>query len=348
MARVRTVTGEIDSAELGPTIFHEHILLDGRGAWRPPAEGDEEGARIAQEPVSMEFLGRLREDPYLSLHNTSLDDVDTAVDELDRFALAGGRTVVDVTPAAVGRDPHALRTIAERTGLNIIMSCGYYLERTHAPEVAELRTDELADRIAADVTDGVDGVHAGVIGEVGVGMGFTPAEERILRASARAQVRTGVPLAVHLPGWLRHGDRVLDICEEEGANLDATVLAHMNPSWIDPAYQFRLADRGAWLGYDMLGMEFYYPGEGQSPSDEENAAAIARLIKRGYAGRLLLGHDVFLKTLLCRYGGRGYAHVLTGFADRLERHGVPRDVLMGVLTDNPRALFELAADGRGL
>jgi phosphotriesterase-related protein len=167
-----------------------------------------------------------------------------------------------------------------------------------------------------------------------------------LRAAVRAQRATGVPLCVHLPGWLRYGHRVLDVVEEEGGILDATVLCHMNPSHGDPGYQRALADRGAWIEYDMLGMEFYYPGEGQSPSDEENAVAIARLMADGYGDRLLLSHDIFIKTLLRTYGGFGYAHVLTRFADRLERHGVSRDALLGLLTNNPRAVFEAAAEGR--
>ncbi len=346
MAVVRTVLGEVDSADLGPALFHEHLLLNGETAWHEPAPDDADGWAIAREPVRMEFLGRLRNDPYLSLDNTRLDDVDTAIRELAAFAAAGGRTIVEVTPDTAGRDPRGLKTIAEATGLNIVMGCGYYLERTHPAGFAEMPIGAIADRIVADVVEGVDGVHAGIIGEIGVGLHFSAAEERSLRAAARAQRRCGVPLSVHLPGWLRYGHRVLDIVEEEGGILDATVLCHMNPSHTDGAYQRSLADRGAWVEYDMLGMESYYPGEGQSPSDEENAVAIARLLEDGYGSRLLLSHDVFIKTLLRTYGGFGYAHVLTGFADRLERHGVDRGQLLGLLTANPRAVFDAAWEGR--
>jgi phosphotriesterase-related protein len=272
--------------------------------------------------------------------------VDTAVRELGALLTAGGRTLVEVTPDAAGRDPRGLKEIAEATGLNIIMGCGLYLERTHPEGFADKPVDEIADRIVADIVDGVNGVHAGVIGEIGVGLHFSPAEEHSLRAAARAQRRCGVPLAVHLPGWLRYGHRVLDIVDEEGGILDATVLCHMNPSHADEAYQRSLADRGAWVEYDMLGMEFHYPGEGQSPSDEDNAAAIARLLADGYGNRLLLSHDVFIKTLLRTYGGFGYAHVLTGFADRLERHGVVRAQLLEILTANPKAVFDAAWKGR--
>lgn len=345
MATVRTVSGEIDSASLGVTLFHEHLLNDGSAAWRQPVVGDEEESEIAQSPVRMEYLGRLRNDPYLSLDNTRLDDVDLAVKEAARFRVAGGDTIVEVTPPGIGRDPQGLRRIAERTGLNIVMGCGYYLERTHPAGLVDTPIDDIADAIARDVVEGVDGVHAGVIGEIGVGVHFTPAEERSLRAAARAQQRCCVPLSVHLPGWQRYGHRVLDIVEEEGGNLNATVLSHMNPSLADLEYQRSLAGRGAWIEYDMLGMEFSYPGEGQSPSDEENARAIAALIAEGYRGRLLLSHDLFIKTLLRHYGGFGYDHVLTGFAERLERLDVTRGVLLGVLTANPRTVFESAAEG---
>lgn len=345
MARVRTVTGEIDTAQLGITLFHEHLLNDGRTAWRQPAVDDSEGWEIARGPIRMEYLGRLRNDPYLSLDNTSLDDVDCAIEEVGRFAAVGGATVVETTNAGIGRNPRGLKEIAERSGVNIVMGCGYYLDRTHPPDLMTTPIDALADGIVRDVVEGVDGVHAGVIGEIGVGLSFTPGEERSLRAAARAQVRTGVPLSIHLPGWLRYGHRVLDIVEEEGANLRATVLAHMNPTHGDPDYQCSLADRGAWIEYDMIGMEFLYPGEGQSPSDRESAAAVMRLIRDGYAGSLLLSHDIFIKMLLRRYGGFGYDHILTGFVPRLERHGVTHEVALGLLIDNPRAVFESAAEG---
>jgi len=345
MVQVQTVTGQIDSTALGVTLFHEHLLNDGRTAWRQPADGDVEGWEIARGPVRMEYLGRLRNDPYLSLDNTSLDDIQCAVEEVSRFVAAGGGTIVETTLDGIGRNPRGLEEISSRAGVNIVMGCGYYLQRTHPPQLVTTPIDDLADAIVHDLVEGVDGIRAGVIGEIGVSPDFTEAEQRSLRAAVRAQVRTGVPLSVHLPGWLRSAHRVLDIVEEEGGTLQATVLAHMNPSHADPDYQCSLAARGAWIEYDMIGMELQYPGEGQSPSDGENAAAIARLIRDGYAGSLLLSHDVFIKTLLRRYGGFGYAHILTSFIPRLERHGVPREVALSLLIDNPRSVFESAAEG---
>ena len=85
---------------------------------------------------------------------------------------------------------------------------------------------------------------------------------------------------VHLPGWFRLGTAVLDIVEEEGGDLRHTVLCHMNPSFADPDYQTACAARGAFIEYDMIGMDYFYADQQvQCPSDEEVAGAIARLVR---------------------------------------------------------------------
>ncbi|TIU76775.1 MAG: phosphotriesterase, partial [Mesorhizobium sp.] len=180
----------------------------------------------------------------------------------------------------------------------------------------------------------------GLIGEVGVSKDFTAEERKSLRASARASRITGVPLSIHLPGWERLAHEVLDVVEAEGADLRHTVLCHMNPSHIDLEYQTSLARRGAFLEYDMIGMDYYYADQdAQSPSDEENARAIAALIEAGFGDRLLLSQDVFLKIMLTRFGGFGYGYILKHFIPRLKRHGVEQPAVDRMLIANPKAVF---------
>jgi phosphotriesterase-related protein len=339
---VTTVLGAVPVTELGVTLCHEHLRNDGSTAWHPAPAGDSAGEVIASSPLRTEFLGRLRHDPYLSRDNVSLDDTGLAIEEVSRFAARGGQTLMDVTPEGIGRAPGELAAIARATGLNIVMGCGFYLERTHPARVAKMSVADVAEEIERDLTEGIGGVRAGVIGEIGVSPDFTPAEEKVLRGAARAQARTGVPLSVHLPGWVRHGHRVLDVVAEEGGLLAATVLSHLNPSFADRDYQVSLALRGAYLEYDMCGMEYLFPGEGQSPSDEESAAAVAWLVRAGLGGRLLLSQDVFLKTMLVYYGGTGYAHLLDHFLPRLHRHGLTSQDTDRMLVTNPRELFTAA------
>ncbi len=337
---VMTVRGAMPADGMGVTLPHEHILNDCRCWWNKPIEPDRQ--HLAKEPVHIGIIGELRMDPFVNLDNCALNDEPLAIDELMTFFHAGGRTVVDPTCRGIGRNPDALVRISDSTGLNIIMGGGYYLHTSHPPSLRSMSSDDIADEIVAEAHHGVGdtGVRIGLIGEIGVSGDFTAEEEKSLRGAARAQRRSELPLMVHLPAWYRHGHRVLDIIGEEGGNLRHTILCHMNPSGEDVEYQTSLAARGAFIEYDMLGMDYWYADQGvQCPSEEDNARAIKRLIDLGFLDRILLSQDVFLKMMLTRYGGFGYAYVLRHFVPRLRRHGVSDSQIAIMLADNPRRVF---------
>ena len=42
------------------------------------------------------------------------------------FRRRGGSTLVDLTLDGVGRDPERLRRLATRTGVQLVMGCGWY------------------------------------------------------------------------------------------------------------------------------------------------------------------------------------------------------------------------------
>ena len=337
---VMTVLGPIPVEEMGVTLMHEHILLDASSKWTPMCDCAEQ--RPGEQKVHIGILGALRMNPLMNRDNCRLLDPDTAVHELTRFKLLGGRTVVDPTNIGMGRNATALQQISHDTGLHIVMSTGFYLESSHPRYVCDRTIAELAAQLIFDVGGAPEcpDVIAGLIGEIGVSAAFTPGEEKSLRAAARASAATGVPLSVHLPGWHRHGHRVLDIVEDEGADPAHTILCHMNPSHIDSDYQHALAERGSWLEYDMIGMDYYYADDdAQCPSDEENARAIKALVDAGYGNRLLLSQDVFLKMMLTCYGGYGYGYILEHFVPRLRRHGITQGQLDALLVGNPAAVF---------
>lgn len=342
--KVMTVNGPIAAEALGITLMHEHILNDCRCWWHAPKTPERQ--YLAGGFVCMEILGELKQDPFVNKHNITLDDEPLAISELRAFANAGGKTVVEPTCRGIGRNPLALRRIAKSAGLNVVMGAGYYLGSSHPAKVADMTVGDIANEIVREAVEGVDGtdVKIGLIGEIGVSSDFTAEEEKSLRGAAQAQVRTGLPLMVHLPGWFRLGHRVLDVVAQEGADIRHTVLCHMNPSHDDFSYQSELAARGAFIEYDMIGMDFFYADQQvQCPSDEEAARAIVRLAEAGYLDRVLLSHDVFLKMMLTRYGGNGYAYVLRHFLPRLKRHGLDETALDQMMRANPRAVFQAGA-----
>jgi phosphotriesterase-related protein len=344
---VNTVRGPVSSGDLGMTLTHEHFVVDWTARMVAPSKPAERELYESRVDASMTWL--LTENPGCCLDNARLDDVPGMIEELKNFVRSGGRTVVECSNGDIGRDPLALRDISEKSGLNIIMGSGWYVHPFHDSARATAMADELCEELLAEFANGVGdtGVKPGIIGEIGVSPLFTDAEKIRLRAACRAQRRLGVPMFVHLPGWQRRALEVLDIAiKQEGVAPEAIVLCHMDPSGQDVSYQRAVAEQGVWLEFDMIGMLNYYAGEGQSPSPEQTAAAVAGLIRDGYGEQLLLSHDLAVKSMWTRNGGNGIGYVPRLFLPRLERHGVPGSVTSDLLTVNPRRLFERCGGSR--
>ena len=339
-----TVLGPVDGSTLGTTLIHEHLVFDFRDYWNPPPTATD--LALSDHPIDQTILGKLRFDPFLFKQNLVHGDIDLTTRELAGFQAAGGHTLVDPTNVSIGRDPNALQQIARLTGLNIIMGAGYYTDIALDEDFLRRSVDDIADEITRDIQDGVGPQHvrAGIIGEVGTSSPITGAELSSLRASARAQGRTGAPLMIHLDGWQREGDRILDIIEEEGGDITRTILCHMNPSWHDHAYQARLAARGAYIEYDMMGMTYSYPPTKACPDDGSTLASISRLIQAGHLDQLLMSQDVFLKSMFKQYGGVGYSHLFENLNALYEANGITNEHLRAIFVSNPaRALSYLPA-----
>lgn len=332
-----TVLGPISPERLGIALPHEHILIDLTCWWMDPPEASKKA--VAWAPVSLETLGALRRDPFISRDNLVLLDPELALKEVSRFKWAGGGTITDVTNVGIGRDPWTLKRIALATGLNIIMGSGYYIGPSHPPEMERKSVEEIAEEIVRDITVGVGdtGIRAGLIGEIGTSDPITPNEEKSLRGAARAQRRTGTPLTIHPYPWAKEGLRILDILAEEGADLHRVIMSHMNPTLYDLDYHRAIARRGAYLEYDLMGMEFYGDSLGLStPRDIESVAALKRLIDEGYLEKLLISQDICMKMQLTAYGGWGYAHILEHVLPMLRKDGVTQEQIHTLTVENPR------------
>ena len=346
----RTVLGDVSVSQLGITLTHEHLFFDFCCYWQKPTEHSHKN--IAYSPVDMPILGDLRMDPLGNQDNCLMGDEDTVVEEVIDFRTMGGKTIVDVTLNTIGRDPKGLREVASRTGINIIMGCGAYVQLAHPEGFRELSQDDVAEAIVQEVTVGVGttGVRAGIIGEIGISYPqMTKDEEKSLRAAAIAQRITGAPLSVHIGGWNRQAFEVLEIIDDAGGDPSRTVICHMNPCYDDQQYQQSVARTGAYLGYDMIGMQYRFPESASSPekflqcpSDTESASGILALIEAGFQEHILLSHDHFTKTQLKHYGGGGYAYILRHFLPLLKQRGVTDEIINGILIDNCARFLALA------
>jgi len=298
---VRTVLGDIAPEQLGPTDYHEHLLMRS-----PLLPGDE------------------------------LDDVARSGAETRALAAAGIAALVELTPIGLGRDPGGLATISAATAVHIVAATGVHREAHYPPGHAVRAMDEqaLAERFAADVQQGCaatdDRVRAGVI-KCGVGYwSISPLERTVLAAAAAAQRRTGVAVVCHLEmGTAAH--EVIDLFAADGVAPQRLALAHAdrNP---DPGLHAELTERGVYLGYDGMARTRHWP-------DSTILDCLVRTAERGRADRLLLGGDVARRSSFRSYGGLpGMDYLPRVFAPRVAAEG-GRQLLDQILVDNPAALL---------
>lgn len=340
--KVMTVQGLISPQKLGVTLVHEHLVIDCT-AWRQePVEASKK--KMASSPVDITHLGVLRWEPYLSKDNCLISDKTLVIEELKQFQRLGGTSLVDLTNIGIGRDPMALFQISRETGLHIIMGCGYYVESSHPSDINDKSIDQIAEEIEKDITMGVDdtGIRAGIIGEIGTSFPITPNEEKILRASARAHLKTGIPISIHLWEFEKGGIKILDILEEEKVELNRVMMCHLNPGIPhDLDYHKEIAKRGAYLEFEF-GHGFYYKQFHHcEPSDREYALAVSKLIESGYLDQLLISQDVCFKINLTKYGGYGYGHILRNIKTMFKDLGISEEEINILLVENPKRVLAI-------
>jgi phosphotriesterase-related protein len=343
--QAQTVLGPIAGEAMGITLPHEHLLIDFAVMFREPATGAARG--LSRQPVSLANLGWVRHHFSSNLDNLQLLDEAVARDEALLFKHAGGQTFVDPTNRGLARDPLALARVARATGLNIIMGSGYYVDAAHPPGMDRRTVDDIARELVADLTVGVDGtgVRAGFIGEIGTSWPWTDNEKKVVRAAVAAQRETGAALMIHPGRHERLPLAIVDFIRKEGADLERTIMCHIERTIADPGVLLELAATGVRLEYDLFGLETsYYPYNPafDMPNDGERMRQILFLIERGHLAQLLMSHDIAYKHCLTRWGGFGYHHLLVNVIPRLRARGADDRTVQTLLVDNPRRAFTYA------
>jgi phosphotriesterase-related protein len=337
--KAQTVQGLVDADDLGITLPHEHLLIDMAIWFSEPKEA--ELRTLAYEPVSFENISWITYNQYDNLDNLKLGDEALAANELMLFKKEGGRTVVDVTTAGLGRDPVALARISRSTGLHVIMGSGYYVGAAQNQEIDSKSEERIGEEITAEIQDGVanTGVRAGIIGEIGCSWPLLNAEKKVLRACIRAQNVTGAPITIH-PG--RHEDSPLEIItflRESGADIHRVIMCHLDRTGFLPETIRKLADTGCYLEYDIFGGNPFYPlhfGVFDRPCDRERIEQIKGLIREGHVKQILMSQDTCLKSKLVRYGGQGYGHILRNILPQMLARGITKEQIRTMMVENPK------------
>ena len=311
MAHIQTVRGPVPAEEVGFTLPHEHTAI---ALWHVPGRWD--------------YWELSRDEPIIEA-------------ELGRFVQAGGSCLVELTLAGVGRDPARLVRLSERTGLHLVMGCGWYRGAYYPAEarIDRRSVDDLADELVREAQDGVagSGVRPGIIGEIGTDKPWvSAAEERVHRAAARAARRTGLAITTHAV-LSDVGLAQLRIFEEEDADLSRVIVGHAD-SYPSLDHYLEIVRRGANLEFDFLGMSF-------TPMEQHGEGRVVdllvELLGRGHGDRILLSQDVCHNGQLVTYGGHGYTYLQETFLPRLRAAGVSAAEIDRMTVRNPRRILSV-------
>jgi phosphotriesterase-related protein len=302
--RLLTVLGPIKSDDLGPTLPHEHILVDFVGA-------DQTGLhRYDRREVIRVMLPHLR--------------------ELRRQGVTG---FVDCTPMFLARDPVILASLAEQTGLHILTNTGQYKEPYLPEETFRQDADGLAAGWTAEIVDGIrdTGVRAGFIKIAVFEEPLKPMQQKIVRAACRTHRATGATIACHAG----HGPaamEILDIMEAEQVPSDALVVVHAQGEK-DRGFHERIAERGAWVEYDNIGA--------RTPA--EHLELLRHMLDRGYEQQILISMDRGWYSVGEPGGGdiKPFTYLFGEFLPYMRRAGIEESTISRLTTTNPALAFRL-------
>lgn len=343
VGKVQTVLGPIEPDALGITHTHEHLLLDLRCYFDMPEEASSRW--YIDQPITMELLGSMSLHGFHNNDQLTLLDTNFAIQEILKYRYAGGDSLVDATSIGIGRDPLALTRISRATGLNIIMGASHYVPVSHPADMDSRTEQQITDQIIHDVTVGVGDtqVRSGVIGEIGNFWPTTENTRKILRASAHAAMETGAPILIH-PGF--HDDspaHIMNDLLEAGMDPKRVIIGHLD--LIGDINKIReIGEMGAMLEHDRFGQEdTNLPAIGDQSveiiSDVQRMQRFEQLVEWGLLDKILMAHDICLKTDTTAYGGKGSAHILENIVPRMRKRGWTQEQIDTILVDNPKKIL---------
>jgi phosphotriesterase-related protein len=323
MTLVETVRGPVDTADLGPTLMHEHVfVLTTDVQQNYPEEWGSEQERVAD-----------------------------AVQRLNKLASVGVRTIVDPTVVGLGRYIPRIQQIAAQVDLNIVVATGLYTYddvpfffHNRGPALSAMLgtevPDPMVDLFVGDITDGIagTGVKAAFLKCAIDHQGLTAGVERAMRAVAKAHRRTGAPITVHTHPESRQGLAVQKVLDEEGVDPRRVVLGHSGDT-TDADHLCQLADAGFILGMDRFGLN-------ATTTFEARADIVVEMCRRGHADSMVLSQDAScyidwvdpnIMPFLAQWH---YTHIHEEVLPYLREHGVTEEQIQTMLVTNPRRYFE--------
>lgn len=307
---IPTVMGNIPSNELGICQVHEHVML-------------RRGVPAQINPV------------------LCMDNEEKSRKELVDFRWAGGNALVDAQPVGCGRMPAELSRISRSTGVHIVASTGFYLQKFYPDEhwihtcseakLEDLFCQELTDSMYqnADRVLGGDkiGQRAGIIKTALEGGGLTTCQKKLFAAAARAALICDAPIMIHIE---KDSDplELFTFLVAQGVPPNRLIFCHLDRAIPEETVVHQLCREGAYVEHDTIGRFKYH-------SDEKEIRLILNLLEAGHQERLLLSLDTTNQRMLSYGGSIGLTYLLNKFWPALRYSGVSEAVERMIMVANP-------------
>ena len=312
-AIIRTLLRDVPPEALasGPSLFHEHL--------------------------SMRYPLGVKE------HFT--DDIALMIEEAKLAKADGVAAIVDGGHADMNRSVEALRQISSESGLPVIASGGYYMQRSYPAELTAKSADQIADELVKEAATS----RFGAFGEIGQQGGvLTDDERKVFMAVAKAQARTGLPIFTHnaYTGTRPTQNPVpkdtaitqLDLLLANGATPASVAIGHLCClDDVKAEVPIEVAKRGAFVGFDRVTIALV--------PDAQKVTTIMAIVEAGHASKILLASDFSNARGLKKNGGGGLGQAVTVFAPMLLKAGMPEATLKTILNDNPRQFLAFVPKG---
>ncbi len=302
---IHTVLGPIKASEMGKTLHHEHLLVDFVGA-------DSTGYhRWDKDSVVDRVL------PYL-----------LEIKEL------GYKTLVECTPAYLGRDPLLYKMLSEKSGVQILTNVGYYsaVGAKFIPQHGFAETaSQLAERWINEANNSIEdtGIYPGFIK---IAVERAPLEEinrKVVEAACITHKATGLTIMSHT-GLAVPAFQQLEILKENGVSPVAFIWTHAHNEK-DYCKQIEAAQQGAWIAFDNF-------KEGR----QDEFVGFAVLMKeKGLLNKLLFSHDAGWYTSGQPNGGnfRGFTAIEKFLIPALKEAGFTDEEVSMLFIKNPAKAF---------
>ncbi|QMU30720.1 phosphotriesterase family protein [Adhaeribacter radiodurans] len=301
---IMSVTGPV-SGKLGVTLPHEHVLVDFIGADQVNPN------RYNPDEVFVKVM------PYLQ-----------------KLRQQGCETLIECTPAYLGRDALLLQRLSRASGLTILTNTGYYGagQGKYLPKHAFTETaEQLSGRWVKEAEQGIDStdIRPGFM-KISVDAGpLTTVNEKLVKAAALTHVKTGLTIASHT-GNGEAALAQLKILQENGVAGKAFIWVHAQNEQNSQIHQ-QAAQAGAWIEFDGI----------NSNNIPEYVQFLRNMKTAGLLKRVLISQDAGWYHVGEPKGGefRNYETLFTAFLPALKVAGFSQAEIKQLLETNPKQAF---------